>query len=145
MVVSLRLASRLRLCLAIPQPVLRIIVIDLDGPPLMRLGAMATLGYERPPNLLHILLDNAMHESTGGQPTVSPSIDFCALAAACGYPHVLRASTGEDVAAAMNDPTSRLSFVHVPILPSLQSKLPRPDISPAEVASRLKQFLARPA
>ena len=46
----------------------------------MRLGALTTLGNERPPNLLHLLLDNGMHESTGGQATVSRNVDFCAVA-----------------------------------------------------------------
>ena len=31
-------------------------------------------------------------ESTGGQATVSPSLDFCAMARACGYPRALTAA-----------------------------------------------------
>ena len=54
----------------------------------MRLSAFATIGYQRPGNLLHILLDNGIHESTGGQSTVSHSIDFRSIAAGCGYPEV---------------------------------------------------------
>lgn len=142
MVGSMGCATSLGLGLAIAQPARRTIVIDGDGAALMRLGAMATLGYERPPNLLHVLLDNGMHESTGGQATVSQSIDFCGLAIACGYQRVVRAGTREAVAAALDDRTRQLGFVHVPIVPGTQSKLARPEIRPVEVASRLKRFLA---
>jgi phosphonopyruvate decarboxylase len=145
MVGSMGCASSLGLGLAIAQPERRIIVVDGDGAALMRLGAMATLGHERPPNLLHVLLDNGMHESTGGQSTVSQSIDFCALALACGYPHVVRAGTRKAVAAEVDDRTPRLGFVHVPIVPGSRSELGRPEIRPVEVAARLKQFLARSA
>ena len=36
-------------------------------------------------NLTHIVLNNASHDSVGGQPTVGGDIDFPAIAAACGY------------------------------------------------------------
>ena len=52
------------------------------------IGALATIGYQRPANLVHILLDNQVHESTGGQATVSTSVDVCGIAADCGYPQV---------------------------------------------------------
>ena len=61
-------------------------MLDGDGAALMRLGALATLGYERPPNLLHVLLDNGLHESTGGQATVSRSVDFPAIASGLRLP-----------------------------------------------------------
>ena len=36
--------------------------------PLMKLGVLATIGFYQPSNLLHIILDNEAHDSTGGQP-----------------------------------------------------------------------------
>ena len=64
MVGSMGCASTLGLGLAIAQPHRRVFVIDGDGAMLMRMGAMATVGYERPANLTHVLLDNGLHEST---------------------------------------------------------------------------------
>jgi len=40
--------------------------------------------------LLHLLLDNGVHYSTGGQATVSPLVSFVHLATACGYASGLR-------------------------------------------------------
>src|SRR5690606_38820517 len=56
----------------------RVIVLDGDGALLMRMGALATIGYERPDNLVHVLLDNEAHDSTGGQATVAHSVDSAA-------------------------------------------------------------------
>ena len=61
----------------------RIIVFDGDGAILMHMGAMGSVKDAK--NLVHIILDNEAHASTGGQPTVSPDVDFAKVAEACGY------------------------------------------------------------
>jgi len=127
--------------IALAQPHRRVIAIDGDGAALMGLGAFATIGYERPPNLLHILLDNQRHESTGGQSTVSASINFGAIATACGYEQVSAVTTPEEVQAVMAESSDQLRFVHVKIKPGIPDKLPRPKITPLEVAQRLRQFI----
>jgi phosphonopyruvate decarboxylase len=62
-----------------------LVVLDGDGAALMKLGAMATIGARAPGNLVHIVLDNGVHDSTGGQATVSAGVDFAGIALACGY------------------------------------------------------------
>ena len=52
-----------------------VVVLDGDGAALMKMGALATIGAYRPENLIHVVLDNGTYDSTGGQPTVSPSVD----------------------------------------------------------------------
>jgi phosphonopyruvate decarboxylase len=141
MVGSMGCASSIGLGIALVKPLKRVIVIDGDGAILMRLGALATIGYERPANLLHILLDNQCHESTGGQSTVSHSIDFCGIAAACGYEKIARATTPQEVQAFIESASEQLSFLHVQIKPGVPDKLPRPKITPPEVAQRLRQFI----
>ena len=142
MVGSMGCAPSFGLGLAIAQPERRVVALDGDGAALMRMGAQATVGYERPRNLIHILFDNGVHESTGGQATVSRSIDFCAIAAGCGYPRVSRVSTPDELAAILSADEQTLHFVHVPTLPGVRAKLPRPSLQPHEVAQRLRSFLA---
>lgn len=137
---SMGCASSVGLGLALAQPARRIVVIDGDGAALMRLGAMCTIGYERPANLVHILLDNGMHESTGGQATVSRSIDFCSIARASGYPHAVPVSTPAEMRDALGS-CADLAFIHAPILPGVSDNLPRPSVKPREVAARLKRLL----
>ena len=43
-----------------------VIVLDGDGAALMKLGTFATIGATGPNNLIHIVLDNGVHDSTGG-------------------------------------------------------------------------------
>jgi len=141
MVGSMGCAASFGLGLALARPRHRIIVLDGDGAALMRLGAFCTLGHERPENLVHIVLDNGMHESTGGQATVSSTVNFTALAAAAGYPRVCSVTTGAELRSELNQHPPVLSFVHVPIVPGIPDGLPRPDIAPAAVAQRLRIFL----
>jgi len=121
-----------------------VVVLDGDGALLMRLGALATIGYERPANLVHILLDNEMHESTGGQSTVAHSMDAAVMAAACGYPEVRRLSTATEVSELLGEPGRTCRFAHVKIRPGVPEGLPRPDVTPAEVARRFRAVTAVP-
>ncbi len=142
MVGSMGCAVSLGLGLAITCQDRRIIVLDGDGALLMRLGALAMLGHERPANLVHILLDNSTHESTGGQATLSAAVNFCAVAAACGYPRVVTAASAEELAAQLTATVGQLAFIYAPTLPGVPDDLPRPTMTPAEVADRLRAHIA---
>ena len=108
----------------------------------MRLEPLATIGYQRPANLVHVVLDNQAHESTGGQATVSHSLDICGIAAACGYPCVARAATPAAVLAGqLQTAGGERLLLHVPILTGVTEPLPRPAIEPPAVAQRLRDYL----
>lgn len=141
MVGSMGCASSFGLGIACAKPNHRVVVLDGDGAALMRLGALATLGYERPGNLLHVLLDNEVHESTGGQSTVSHSVDLAQIARACGYPRVVRATSLEALSSVLAAPTEELTFVHLKIRPGSPANLPRPALMPMEVADRLAKWM----
>ncbi len=141
MVGSMGCAASLGLGVALARPDRRVVVLDGDGALLMRLGALAMLGNERPPNLVHVLFDNGMHESTGGQTTLSAGVDFCALASACGYPSVVTASEPDALGAQLATPVGQLRFIYAPIRPGVPEGLPRPIITPVEVAERLRAHI----
>jgi len=141
MVGAMGCASSFGLGLAISQPKRRVIVVDGDGAILMRMGALATIGQERPDNLVHVVLDNQAHESTGGQATASCSTDLGAVAAACGYARVLRARTAEELADCLHRSPGGVTFVHVRIVAGSSGELPRPALGPDDVARRLSRFL----
>lgn len=141
---SMGCASSVGLGLAIAKPDRRVVVVDGDGAALMRLGALATIGAEQPSNLIHVVLDNGQHESTGGQRTVTDSTDLAAVAVASGYPRVERATRPADLARLVAGHTTGSLFVHAPIHAGTSGTLPRPSISPPEVARRLRAHLARP-
>jgi phosphonopyruvate decarboxylase len=135
-------ASSVGLGLALARPDVRVTVIDGDGSALMRLGALPSIGYQRPPNLLHIVLDNGMHESTGGQFTVTSSMDLVAVASACGYPTAQRVYDAEALATIFAAPRHALGFVSAAVRPGVPADLPRPTITPPQVTRRLRDHLA---
>jgi phosphonopyruvate decarboxylase len=138
---SMGCASSIGLGMAWARPDRRVIVIDGDGAMLMRLGALATLAYERPTNLVHVLLDNEAHESTGGQSTVSHAMDLAGVALACGYENVTRITTSEELEALLEDRTPGLRFVSLKTRPGVSADLPRPTVTPREVARRIATAL----
>jgi len=121
-----------------------VLLLDGDGAALMRLEAWVSVGRHRPENFVHVLLDNGMHESTGGQPTLASSVDFVALARAVGYPSACAVRTGDQLAEALADALNSPGphLLHVAISPGTPAQLPRPTESPAAVASRFAQYLA---
>jgi len=120
-----------------------IVVLDGDGAALMKLGTLATIGAYAPKQLIHIILDNGVHDSTGGQETVSASVDFALVAAACGYGTASRCDDvgglRQAVATALARPGPHL--IHMRITPGSIDKLGRPTVSPQEVAARFRDFL----
>lgn len=136
MVGSMGCAASLGLGLSLVMPDKKIVVIDGDGAALMRLGNMATVGAYAGDNYYHLLLDNHVHESTGGQATVSSGIDFPAMAAACGYREVVGMTEGATDFAGFLQSKSP-AFMYLQTCRGVPENLPRPSVRPAEVARRL--------
>ena len=138
---SMGCASSIGLGLAWARPDRRVVVIDGDGAMLMRLGALATLAYEQPKNLVHVLLDNEAHESTGGQSTVSHSMNLPGVARACGYTSVATADDAADLQKHLEDRRPGLRFVALKTRHGVPDDLPRPKVTPREVAGRIRKVL----
>jgi len=142
MVGSMGCAPVLGLGLAMARPDLRVIVIDGDGAALMRLGAFATVGAYGGNNLVHLLLDNSEHASTGGQATVSAGMSFAAIASGCGYASVFEGDDLTVLDAALAQDKQGPAFAQLRIKPGPPAdKLPRPTQSPAEIRARLMQHI----
>ncbi|HEC14741.1 MAG TPA: phosphonopyruvate decarboxylase, partial [Rhodospirillales bacterium] len=130
----------LGLALNVARPV---VVLDGDGAALMKMGAMATIGAYGTGNLIHFILDNGTYDSTGGQPTVSNSVDFSALALVCGYAQAVSCDDLNGFERAVGAALGNLGphLIHMRIAPGSKSGLGRPTVSPAQVARRFKEFL----
>jgi phosphonopyruvate decarboxylase len=138
MVGSMGCVVPLALGLALARPDVRVVAVDGDGAALMRLGAFATVGAYGPPNLQHLLLDNGVHDSTGGQATVSPLLSFAEIAAACGYASALETDDVDHIGAWLEAPSrAGPRFARLLIRTATPSDLPRPSMSPADVKTRL--------
>ena len=80
--------SSIALGIAITNPKRKVVCIDGDGALIMHMGSLSTIGDVAPKNLLHILINNYVHESVGGQRTSARSIDMKALASSNSYRNI---------------------------------------------------------
>jgi phosphonopyruvate decarboxylase len=133
----------LALGLALARPDLRVVAVDGDGAALMRLGAFATVGSYGTPNLQHLLLDNGVHDSTGGQATVAAQVSFAEIAAACGYASSLETDDAARIGAWLDSPPAGgPRFARLLTRAGTPDGLPRPSITPVDVKSRLMQHFS---
>lgn len=142
MVGSMGCASSLALGLSLSRPDLNVIVLDGDGAALMRMGNLATVGAHAPTNLVHVVLDNETHDSTGGQATVSAQVDFAGVAAACGYRRVLTTDSVHELETFLQPLRSDgPRFAHVKIRRGSSGDLPRPSSEPPVMLDRLMDHI----
>lgn len=120
--------SSIALGIAMAKADRRIICIDGDGAALMHMGAFATVAKCRLPHFKHILINNAVHDSVGGQPTGGESIEFTTVARACGYLHAESATTQEEIVTALRRLKDSIgpAFLEIRALPGARADLGRP-------------------
>jgi len=122
----------------------KVFIFDGDGAVLMQMGALATIGHYKPKNLCHIIFDNCSHESTGGQPTVSDTINFEKIALACGYKKAETVATKEDLNESLGEIKSfdgpRMLIIKVK--KGARGDLGRPTTSPIENKENFMNFLS---
>ncbi len=143
MVGSMGCVSSIGLGLSLFQKDKKVISIDGDGALLMRMGNLATNGYYAKENFLHILIDNGLHDSTGGQQTISKNVDFAKIAKECGYKQSFEIFSLENFEVFLKEwlKHSMTTFVHIHVQKGTKENLGRPKIKPYEVKQRLMEFL----
>lgn len=127
-------ASQIALGVALCKQDKTVVCIDGDGAALMHLGALSTIGTQKPQNMIHIVLNNGAHDSVGGQPTVGRKINLCAVALACGYDQALSVAAPEallsNLKIAFASPGT--VFIEVMVSKGARPDLGRPKSSPIE-------------
>ena len=142
---SMGCASSIALGVALYQPEKKVIVLDGDGAALMRMEAMVSIGHYRPSNLLHVILDNESHESTGGQGTLSPTVQFTEIAVACGYQSSIKVFSAEKLADTIRRSLSEKGphLIHVKVKCGSDPSLERPTVTPVQVKERFMKCCQR--
>lgn len=140
MVGSMGCAASLGLGISMTRPALQTVVVDGDGGALMRMGNLATVGNYAGNRFFHLILDNGVHESTGGQATVSDNVNFAAVAAACNYAAAIGYQADQGLKPFLAYPRGP-ALMHVKTATGTPAGLPRPSMSPALVKQRLMRQL----
>jgi phosphonopyruvate decarboxylase len=146
MVGSMGCAVTLGLGMSLVRNDLTPVVIDGDGALMMRMGGMASVGRWRPSNLVHILLDNGAHDSTGGQSTGSEAIDFIKIAEGTGYKNIFGTDNLNDLKKYLSEKigdNDGPTFVHFKMKLGSPKTLGRPTVTPEQVATRFKKYFNR--
>ena len=143
MVGSMGCISSVGLGLALARPDKNVVVIDGDGSLLMRMGSMTSNAYYNPSNMFHLLLDNGLHESTGGQKTVSSNVDFVKIAEGANYSHVVEIKTFNELEAVVSNwnNNKELTFAYCKTQKGIKENLGRPTVTPVQVRERFMKFI----
>jgi phosphonopyruvate decarboxylase len=114
------------------------VAVEGDGNALMGLSALPLAATASPP-FLHVVLDNGVYESTGGQPSASARVDLCRIAAAAGYRSAATATDREVLARLLREARSRHgpSYVRVPVAAG-DAPPPRVPLHPREITRRFR-------
>lgn len=79
-------ASTIALGIALAQPSRKVVIVDGDGSLLMQLGSLVTIAGAACHNLLHVVLENGVYETSGSQPLPGEGrFDLPGMARSAGY------------------------------------------------------------
>src|SRR3954470_18290818 len=107
-------ASSIGLGIALAQPARKVIVMDGDGSLLMQLGSLVTIAGAAPENLYHIVFENGVYATSGGQPLPAEGrLDFEMLARGAGFAHAARFDDASQFKAALPELLNRRGPVFV--------------------------------
>ncbi len=145
MIGSMGLASSIGLGVALCKPDRKVVVFDGDGNVLMSMGTLAMIAAAAPKNLVHVVFDNQVYESTGCQKSLSNAIPLEKVAEGVGYAQAVKVTEKEELG-----PTfERLMQVEGPVFllvkvdPDFDPATGRVTHTPEEIKSRFMNALNR--
>lgn len=135
--------SSIALGIAIAQPKRNVICIDGDGALIMHMGSLSTIGKIMPRNFYHILINNNVHESVGGQETSAKNIDMPIMARSNGYKHAYIAHDFPQLKTLLCTllATEGPSFLEIKVRQGSRLNLGRPTIKPIDNKTIFMNYL----
>lgn len=135
--------SSIALGIAITNPDHTVVCIDGDGSLIMHMGSLTTIGKLRPRNFRHVLINNKVHESVGGQPTAVTNVNIPNLAKATGYNNAYSAKDKKELETILSQFVNNFgpSILDVHVKPGTRREMGRPNISPIERKSIFMDYL----
>ena len=148
MIGSMGMASAIGLGVALAAPSRPTVVFDGDGNLLMSLGILPmigggpVMGRARPGNLVHVVFDNALYGSTGGQASPSRTVGLHHIARAAGYERATAVAGADELhdAVATAVAGGGPSFILARVTGEEQPA-PRIPYSPEEIRDRFRSCL----
>jgi phosphonopyruvate decarboxylase len=136
-------ASQIALGLALFKPNREVFCLDGDGAMLMQMGGLPINAASGPQNYRHILLNNAAHDSVGGQPTVGDRVDFITIAQGSGYRWAKRAVNEEEIKLRLAEirKINGPALLEIQIQKGYRKQLGRPTLTPVINKKSFMEFV----
>jgi sulfopyruvate decarboxylase subunit beta len=139
-------ASSIGLGIALGLPNRKVIVLDGDGSLLMNLCGLPTAAWMAPRNLIHIVFDNEVYESSGSSPTATAGpTDLVAVAKAAGFPCAVWTTDVEGFVRAVNDALAgdELTFIGAKVEHGIVPGIASPTMDDAENKYRFMRHIEK--
>lgn len=138
--------SSIGLGMALGAPDKKVVIFDGDAAAVMHMGSFATNGRYHPKNLIHIVLNNGVNESVGGQLSAGQIVNLTSIAKSCGYNTlpsfiVSKQELQESVKSLVN--ADHLSFVDLHVRQGIRKDIPKLSINHKESIEELHQLLIK--
>ena len=135
--------SSIALGVAINKPDEKIWCIDGDGSALMHLGSLGVVGNVKPKNLVHIVINNAAHETVGGMPTVASTMNLVNIAESCGYAYAVSVDNFDDLDTELEKAKTKDELCFIEVLCSIGARddLGRPTTTAIENKENFMEFI----
>ena len=131
-------ANQIGLELALQKKKKNIYILDGDGAALMHMGNLSTISDYKPKNLIHIIFNNGVHESTGNNNTTNQKISFKKVFSSLGYKKNFRIKKISSLEKILKGKIKGPIGIEVMIRPGTVDNLPRPKKEPKELLKLIK-------
>ncbi len=138
--------SSVGLGLALACPEKKIVVFDGDAAVVMHMGALATNCRYKAGNMIHIVLNNGVNESVGGQPSAGYIVNLTAVAEACGYRnpgHAIVTKEELQKIVSENQKSDRPLFIDVHVRQGIRQDMPKLTIDHKSQKRALMKTLSK--
>ena len=110
---------------------------------IMHMGSLSMIGDISPSNFFHILINNYVHESVGGQKTAAKSINIQKLVESNSYKNTLKVEDVEGLKYQLNQSLLKKgpNFLEIITKPGSREDLGRPTIKAHENKNHFMGFL----
>jgi len=126
-------SSQIAAGIALSKPNLKILCLDGDGSLLMHNGVMAVNASCS--NLIHVVINNGVHDSVGGQPTNAQNINLSKLARIFGYGYCITVDNIKDLNRSIKEALTKNKscFIEVKSYKGSRLNLGRPNLPPIKI------------
>lgn len=85
--------------------------VDGDDASIMHMGSIVVIAHMNSTNLIHIVFNNSLHASVGGQPTVMGNVNIATVSKDCGYPDIVTVDNFDKLDKGLQRPRNGMNLV----------------------------------